>query len=77
MRYGRANRLSRTHFIEAGECFGLRQRATANVIDALVDAAQVWPERCDQIGFDDRQTERLAQMLRTRIDSLKKRESTA
>lgn len=75
--YGRANKLGRTHFIEAGQRLGLRQRAITNAIDELVDAAQAWPERCDQIGFDDRQTELLAQMLRTRIDSLTRRESTA
>jgi serine/threonine-protein kinase HipA len=45
--------------------------ATATMIDALVDRAREWPERCDQIGFDDRQTELLAQMLSKRIDSLK------
>lgn len=65
-------------FIESGERLGLRQRAVANMIDALVDAAQDWPERCDQIGFDDRQTALLAQLLRTRMDSLKQtRESKA
>lgn len=75
--YGRADKLSRTDFIEAGERLGLRQRAIANLIDALVDAAQAWPERCDQIGFDDRQTGLLAKMLRTRMDSLKQtREAT-
>lgn len=75
--YGRANRLNRTHFIEAGERLGLRRRAIANSIDALVDAAQAWPARCDQIGFGDRQTELLAQMLQSRIDSLKKPASVA
>lgn len=75
--YGRADKLSRTDFIEAGERLGLRQRAIANLIDAVVDAAQAWPERCDQIGFDDRQTGLLAKMLRTRMDSLKQtREAT-
>lgn len=69
--YGRANRFDRTHFIGAGERLGVRQRATANFIDAIVDAAQAWPGRCEQIGFDDRQTELLAKMLRLRIESLK------
>jgi serine/threonine-protein kinase HipA len=69
--YGRANKLTRANFIEAGERLGLRQRATATMIDALVDGARNWPERCDQIGFDDQQTELLAQMLSKRIDSLK------
>jgi serine/threonine-protein kinase HipA len=69
--YGRANRLSRADFVDAGERLGLRQRATINVLDALVDAATVWPDRCDQIGSVPRQTELLTEMSRARIDSLK------
>jgi serine/threonine-protein kinase HipA len=68
--YGRANRLTRANFVDAGERLGLRQRATANMIDALVDAARVWPDKCEQIGFEDRQTELLAQLLHARIKSL-------
>jgi len=69
--YGRANRLTRTDFVVAGERLGLRPRATTKMIDALVDAAAEWPDRCGEIGFDDRQTELLARMLRKRIDSLR------
>jgi len=69
--YGRANRLTRTNFIEAGERLGIRERAAKNMIDAVIDVATGWPDRCGEIGFDDRQTERLAQMLHTRLDSLK------
>jgi serine/threonine-protein kinase HipA len=70
--YGRANRLTRANFVDAGERLGLRQRATTNMIEALVDAAQIWPDKCDQIGFEDRQTELLAQLLHTRIASLRR-----
>jgi serine/threonine-protein kinase HipA len=38
---------------------------------AIVEAAEVWPDRCGEIGFDDRQTGLLEKMLRTRIDSLR------
>ncbi|WP_369830919.1 type II toxin-antitoxin system HipA family toxin [Mycobacterium sp. NS-7484] len=69
--YGWANKLTRANFVEAGERLGLRHRATAAMIDGLIDAAQRWPPRCDHIGFDDRQTVRLEQMLRQRIDALK------
>ncbi|MFZ0835042.1 MAG: HipA domain-containing protein, partial [Mycobacterium sp.] len=69
--YGRANRLTRADFVDAGEHLGVRARATARAIDAIVDAAQAWPDRCGEIGFDDRQTALLASMLHTRIDSLK------
>lgn len=69
--YGRANRLGRADFVEAGERLGLRPRATTRMIDAIVDAAQDWPEKCGEIGFDERQTKLLAQMLRKRIGSLR------
>jgi serine/threonine-protein kinase HipA len=69
--YGRANRLSRPDFVRAGERLGLRPRAITRMIDAVVDAAQDWPDKCGEIGFDDRQTGLLAQMVRTRIDSLR------
>lgn len=69
--FGRANRLSRANFVDAGERLGIRARATTRMIDELVDAAHDWPDRCGQIGFDDRQTALLADMLRTRLGSLK------
>jgi serine/threonine-protein kinase HipA len=69
--FGRANRLTRADFVDAGERLGLRPRATTRMIEAIVDAAQDWPDKCGEIGFDDRQTKLLAQMLRTRIDSLR------
>jgi serine/threonine-protein kinase HipA len=69
--YGKANRLARDDFIGAGERLGLRSRAIQRMIDAVVDAAQDWPDKCGQIGFDDRQTKLLGQMLRRRIGSLR------
>ncbi len=69
--YGRANRFNRNHFLEAAARLGLRRRAPANMIDDIVDAAAQWPERCNEIGFDERQTELLSEMLRSRIATLK------
>ena len=69
--YGRANRLQRADFLDAGERLGLRPRATARMIDAIVEAAEDWPDKCGEIGFDDHQTTLLEKMLRTRIDSLR------
>jgi serine/threonine-protein kinase HipA len=69
--YGRANGLTRSYFVEAGERLGLRLRAITRMIDAIVDSAQDWPAKCGEIGFDDRQTRLLAQMLRARIESLR------
>jgi serine/threonine-protein kinase HipA len=69
--YGRANRLTRVEFVGAGERLGLRSRAITRMIDTIVDAAHDWPDKCGEIGFDDRQTKVLAQMLRTRTESLR------
>ena len=69
--YGRANGLARADFLDAGERLGLRPRATGRMLDALVDGAAPWPDRCDRIGFDDRQTDLLAQLIRTRADSMR------
>jgi len=69
--YGRANRLTRADLVKAGERLGLRTRAITRMIDAIVVVAQDWPDKCGAIGFDDRQTKLLEQMLRTRIDSLR------
>ncbi|ORV21330.1 protein kinase [Mycolicibacterium conceptionense] len=69
--FGHANRLSRANFVDAGERLGIRARATTRMIDELIDAANDWPDRCGRIGFGDRETELLADMLRTRLGSLK------
>ena len=69
--YGRANRLNRDFFIEAATRLGLRERATATLIDTIVDRAQPWSERCTEIGFSPRRTESLSNMLRSRIATLK------
>jgi serine/threonine-protein kinase HipA len=69
--YGRANRLTRQHFLDAGERLGVRPRATARMIDSIVDAAPPWCDRCADIGFDTGRRERLSAMLRARLDSLR------
>lgn len=69
--YGRTNRLTRSDFVDAGERLALRPRAVVRMIDGIVDAAHDWPDRCGEIGFEERPTTLLAQMLRRRIDSLR------
>jgi serine/threonine-protein kinase HipA len=69
--YGRANRLDRSHFIEAATRMGIRERATSRMIDSIVEAAEDWPDRCAEIGFTARQTELLTNLLRSRIKTLK------
>ncbi len=69
--YGTADRLDRSHFVEAATRMGIRERATSRMIDSIIEAAEDWPDRCEEIGFTARQTELLTNMLRTRIKTLK------
>jgi serine/threonine-protein kinase HipA len=69
--YGKANRLSRGDFVAAATRLGIRERAASRMIDAVVDAAQAWHDRCDEIGFTQRQTELLTELLCSRTKSLK------
>jgi serine/threonine-protein kinase HipA len=69
--YGRGNRLRREHFVDAGIRLGVRERALTRMIDAVADAAESWADRCGEIGFPDRETDRLAALLRERTASLR------
>ena len=69
--YGKAIGLSRAHFIDAASRLGLRERATARMIDSIVDSAGEWPDRCEEIGFTARQTELLTDLLRSRLETLR------
>lgn len=68
--YGRANRLNRKHFLESASRLGIRERAMSRMLDEIVTSAAAWPDRCSEIGFSDQQTDRLANMLRSRIATL-------
>ncbi len=55
-------RRSRADFVTAGERVSLRTRAVMRMIDAIAVAAQSRPDRCGEIGFDDRDTHLLAKL---------------
>lgn len=69
--YGRANKLTRSDFVDASTRLGVRERATTRMLDSMIDAANEWPDRCEEIGFSTRQTELLSDLLQRRIKSLK------
>ena len=50
---------------------GLRERATSRMIDSVVEAAKGWTDRYEEIGFTERQTQLLNNLLRARIDTLR------
>lgn len=69
--YGRANRLTRAHLIEAAARWGVRQRAVERLLDRLCDRAETWVERIGVIGFDERTTTRLQALVSDRIGELR------
>ena len=68
---GRANRLDRRHLVESGARLGLPERATTRVIDQIANRAEPWLGRLDRIGLDERSTELLRELLRTRLAGLR------
>lgn len=69
--YGRANRLSRGHLLEAATRLGLPRAAAASALDRICEAAPAWVARVSTIGFDDRTTERLTAMMNARLTELR------
>ncbi len=72
--YGRAGRLTRGHLLQSAERLGLRGPALGGALDRICDSAAPWIERLDSIGFDDRTTALLTDLLRARIAELGRRE---
>lgn len=68
--YGRANRLDRAHLTTAAERLGVAPRATAVILDRLVDAGRDWARRVGEIGFDDQTSTRLETMIVERAEEL-------
>jgi serine/threonine-protein kinase HipA len=69
--YGRANRLTRSHLLDAAMRWGLAGRAARSGLDEICDSAPAWIERVDEIGFEARTTELLGQMMATRLKAIR------
>ncbi|MTD15113.1 type II toxin-antitoxin system HipA family toxin [Nakamurella sp. YIM 132087] len=69
--YSRANRLRRRDFIDAGGRWGLGEAVVTRLIDQLLDRAEPWVERIGEIGFGERDTERLVELIGKRIRGLR------
>lgn len=68
--YGRANRLDRAHLLESARHLGLRPGALASALERICAAVPDRIDRLDEIGFDTATTERLAELMRTRLAEL-------
>ena len=68
--YGRANRLTRRWWLDAAQRLGLPERAIARVLDRLVAVTRSQLDRLDEIGLDERTTERLGELISARCDEI-------
>jgi serine/threonine-protein kinase HipA len=67
---GRDDNLKRPTFIEFGERFGVRTRATEAILDQLCDVSPAWIARLEEIGLPQRQTADLARVMKKRREDL-------
>lgn len=67
---GRDDNFRRSHFLEFGERFGVKQAATQRMLDELCDSAEPWIKRLEEIGFDERKTARLREVMLKRREDL-------
>lgn len=62
--------IGRADFLTLGTGLGLPPRATARVLDELVDAAPLWLSRLDELPFDARKVHKLRRAIAFRRDRL-------
>lgn len=65
--YGRNNKISRKHIVESGSRLGLPVRLVERMLDQIRAGIGTGLNRLGEIGFDAKQTERLARLLDRRI----------
>lgn len=68
--YGRANKLDHAHLVTATERLGLAPRAVTRMLQHLCEKARDWADRVGDIGFDPRSTERLRELILSRLREL-------
>jgi len=68
--YGRANRWTRAHFVESASRLGMPERATRRILDDVCAGIRDGIDEVDVIGFDDKQTRQLKQLLDQRCTEL-------
>ncbi|MFH5212256.1 type II toxin-antitoxin system HipA family toxin [Antrihabitans sp. NCIMB 15449] len=69
--YGRANKLTRQHFVESARRLGLPERALTRMLDQVCSGVLAGAEKVDDIGFVDKDTSRLRELLMHRVDELR------
>ncbi|WP_410876991.1 type II toxin-antitoxin system HipA family toxin [Nocardia sp. A7] len=68
--YGRDGKLSYRWWIEAAQRLGVSERAIKRSLTRIVDSAEPWIGRVSDIGFEEKTTRRLSQMIDQRHKEL-------
>ncbi len=68
--YGRANKWTRAHLIESAARLALPERATRRALDDVVNGVRASIPNLESIGFDEKSTRRLADLVAVRCDEL-------
>jgi serine/threonine-protein kinase HipA len=68
--YGRANRWTRAHLVDSAGRLRMPERATLRILDEVCAGVRNGIEEVDAIGFDDKQTRQLKQLLDQRCTEL-------
>lgn len=68
--YGRANRWTREHFVESATRLGMPERATRKLLDDVCRGVRDGIDGIHEVGFDEKSTRRLRQLLDDRCAEL-------
>jgi len=68
--YGRANKLTRPHLVDAGNRLGLPERATIRMLNEVCIGVAHGLDSVEQIGFEERVNQRLRELLMARLTEL-------
>ena len=68
---GRDARLRRMHFLAFGNRYGVREEATARLLDQLCERAAPWLPRLEEIGLEPRRTADLRRTIAARLEELR------
>jgi len=68
--YGRANKLTRPHLVDAGNRLGVPERATIRMLNEVCIGVAHGLDSVEQIGFEERVNQRLRELLMARLTEL-------
>jgi serine/threonine-protein kinase HipA len=67
---GRDDNFRRRYFLDFGVRYGVREPVTKTILDELVEAIEPWIRRLGEIGFAEKKTKQLEELIRKRREDL-------